>query len=375
MAKLMAPNIRIDWYPEGHFADPENPTLGELNSGYNLSPAIVTGFTLDFTDSETVDTANIYEPFTHETITHHNYGANLQFFLAPRRNFLMEIPDNPNEDSYRMAEELFYHNQFAKGYLVKRFGYKWNVDYQIGQKIDIFYFQAAIPKVVAEEGNPILLEVLFIPMGMAVSAVYAGVYFDWLGEPHNSYSVKYINGQEVARNIWPNPQFQYPLDSNILRGTGPLELSRTTNPAGGKALRMEATDNLGTFTLAQFNLYNADAVNPGNFLAVRMEGLEYQGFDGGLRWRVGTLTNGSWEYGSMTEPDSNSTVVGTWPIPAGTSGTHARLVLYFRQDGDNPLTKGKVVTMDRLQVAVASTEKEALAQVEYYFDGDGAHFG
>ena len=50
MAKLMAPNIRIDWYPEGHFGDPSNPTLEELNTGYNLSRAIVTGFTLDFTD-------------------------------------------------------------------------------------------------------------------------------------------------------------------------------------------------------------------------------------------------------------------------------------------------------------------------------------
>ena len=163
MAKLMAPNIRIDWYPEGHFADPENPTLGELNSGYNLSPAIVTGFTLDFTDTNTVDAATIYDKQTSELFTHSSYEANLQFFLAPRGS------NAANEDSYRMAEELFYHNQLAKGYLVKRFGYKWDVKYHVNHKVDIFYVQATIPKVVSEENSPVLLEVMFLPLGEAVS--------------------------------------------------------------------------------------------------------------------------------------------------------------------------------------------------------------
>ena len=163
MAKLMAPNIRIDWYPEGHFADPENPTLGELNSGYNLSPAIVTGYTLDFTDTDTVDVATIYDNQTSELFTHSSYEANLQFFLAPRGS------SSANESSYRLAEELFYHNQFAKGYLVKRFGYKWDVKYHVNHKVDIFYVQATIPKVVSEENSPVLLEVMFLPLGEAVS--------------------------------------------------------------------------------------------------------------------------------------------------------------------------------------------------------------
>ena len=163
MAKLMAPNIRIDWYPEGHFADPENPTLGELNSGYNLSPAIVTGFTLDFTDTNTVDAATIYDKQTSELFTHSSYEANLQFFLAPR------LSNAANEGSYRMAEELFYHNQLARGYLVKRFGYKWDVKYHVNHKVDIFYVQATIPKVVSEENSPVLLEVMFLPLGEAVS--------------------------------------------------------------------------------------------------------------------------------------------------------------------------------------------------------------
>ena len=369
MAKLMAPNIRIDWYPEGHFANPENPTLGELNSGYNLSPAIVTGYTLDFTDTDTVDVATIYDNQTSELFTHSSYEANLQFFLAPRGS------SSANEDSYRMAEELFYHNQLARGYLVKRFGYKWDVDYQIGQKIDIFYFQAAIPKVQAEEGKPILLEVAYLPLGLAASRAWAGVKYAWLGEPHNSYSVMLVNGEVVAENIWPNPQFKYPIEGDNPRGSGSIELSRIASSGGGKALRIEATDNLGTFALVQFDIYDSRAVQPGNYLAVRMEGLRYLGFHGAVRWRVGTLTNNSWQYGSMTDSDDSSVVTGTWEIPEGTGGNHVRLVLYFREWEDTPLSKGRVVTMDRIQIAVASSESVALEQIETYFDGDGVRHG
>lgn len=368
MAKLMAPNIRIDWYPEGHFADPLNPTIPELNSGYNLSPAIVTGFTLDFTDSETVDTANIYEPFTHETITHHNYEANLQFFLAPRQHRIYDFDktDTENEAAYRKAEELFYHNQNVTGYFVKRFGYKWNVEYQVGQKIDIFHFQSSYPKLTVEDGNPILLEVLFIPMGMAVSAAYAGVRYEWLGEPHNSASVKYVNGNKAAENLWPNPQFQSPIDSSILQGTSGIELSRV-----GNSLKIYATEKLGTFTLVQFAVYDERAVTPGNYLAVRMEGLRYLGFHGAVRWRVGTLTNSSWQYGNLSQPDDSDTVTGTWHIPEGTAGNHVRLVLYFREWFDTSLSEGRTVLMDRIHIAVADSESAALAQIETYFDGDG----
>lgn len=364
MAKLMAPNIRIDWYPEGHFADPENPTLGELNSGYNLSPAIVTGYTLDFTDTDTVDVATIYDNQTSELFTHSSYEANLQFFLAPRGS------SSANEGSYRMAEELFYHNQFAKGYLVKRFGYKWNVEFQPGQKIDIFYFQSTYPKLTVEDGNPILLDVLFLPLGFAVSSIPAGLTFAWLGEPHNSPSVKYVNGSKVAENLWPNPQFKTPLESDNPYGSVGIDVSRQ-----GNTLQIEALQDLGTFTLLQFSIFDSRVTTPGNYLAIRLEGLNYLGFHGGVRWRVGTLTDGSWQYGNMTKPDDSDVITGTWHIPEGTAGGHVRLVLYFREWFDTPLTEGRVIHIDRVHFAVADTEQKALEQVETYFDGDGEIHG
>lgn len=165
MAKLMAPNIRIDWYPEGHFADIQNPTLQELNNGYNLSPAIVTGFTLDFSDSETEATTTVFDYFETEKFNRHSYEANLQFFLATRDS------NSPNDLAFRQAEELFYENTNAIGYLVRRFGYKCEVVYSVDQMIDIFKFQANLPKIVTEDGAPILLDISYIPKGEAAAAV------------------------------------------------------------------------------------------------------------------------------------------------------------------------------------------------------------
>ena len=165
MAKLMAPNIRIDWYPEGHFADIQNPTVAELNSGYNLSCAIVTGYTLDFTDSNTVDTTTIFDDFTSESILNHSYEADLQFFLAPRDSIA------GNEEAYRKAEELFYVDQNPKGYLAKRFGFPGDSKYVGNQKVDLFLLQADLPKVLSEEDNPVLLNIRFLPQGEAVSGV------------------------------------------------------------------------------------------------------------------------------------------------------------------------------------------------------------
>lgn len=165
MAKLMAPNIRIDWYPEDHFEDALNPTLRELNSGYNLSPAIVTGFTLDFADSETEAVTTVFDFFETEKFNRHTYEASMQFFLATRGSW------DENERAFLNAEELFYQNTNSIGHFVKRFGYRCEVSYAVGQTIDVFKVQANLPKIVTEEGSPILLDISFIPKGEAAPAV------------------------------------------------------------------------------------------------------------------------------------------------------------------------------------------------------------
>lgn len=165
MAKLMAPNIRIDWFPEDHFENPLQPTLAELNSGYNLSSAIVTGFTLDFEDSETEQVTTVFDVFESEKINRHSFSAELQFFLATRDS------DSENEQAFRDAEELFYQNSNPIGFFTKRFGYLCDVAYSATQSVDIFKVQANLPKISTEEGSPILLDIGFIPKGQAAAAV------------------------------------------------------------------------------------------------------------------------------------------------------------------------------------------------------------
>ena len=381
MAKLMAPNIRIDWYPEGHFADPENPTLGELNSGYNLSPAIVTGYTLDFTDTDTVDVATIYDNQTSELFTHSSYEANLQFFLAPRGS------SSANESSYRMAEELFYHNQFAKGYLVKRFGYKWNVEFQPGQKIDIFYVQSTIPKVSVEEGKPILLEVTYIPLGLGVSRGWAGqIKFSWLGEPHNSPSVKLVDGVEVARNWHPTPQGEE--IARYLPGTGgEVEVSYITNatdgPSGIKNYRRAtiitpAPSGSGAWN-GTASLYHTEIQSTSGDWVAFTYYVRYIGksdevyYTPRIYFYDSSGSNISFHTKSQVYyPDGEWVrVVMTHEIPVN---THTVGFWNYFVGGENA-PSGSTVDFSGMHVSVGNSEQEALRQVETYFDGDSIYNG
>lgn len=163
MARLYSPNTRIDWFPEGHFSNPHYPTVAELNSGYNLSRAIVTGSEVDFVDPTTENTTTIFDMFESETIRANRYEANLSFELnAPQTAFPVEARTH--------AEQLFYRNHNAVGYIGKRFGYSWNTPYNGGDtllSLDIFKVQADLPKLNYNDNQTVLLGVKYIPLGEA----------------------------------------------------------------------------------------------------------------------------------------------------------------------------------------------------------------
>ena len=365
MAKLMAPNIRIDWYPEGHFADPANPTLAELNSGYNLSPAIVTGFTLDFTVSETTAAANIFEEFSHDTITHFSYEARLQFFLAPRRHRIYDFDktDTENEAAYRKAEELFYHNNHTTGYFVKRFGYKWNVDYSAGQKIDIFLVQSTYPKLSVEDNRPILLEVPFLPLGFAASRAYAGVIrYAWLGEPHNSPSVKMVDGVEVARNLDVNG-LPHSLDSWAGTAAAVLEF---VEDVGQKAIKVSPEEpRTNAFYVWQPDL----DLDSDGWVAVRAE---VKALDDWVAERFRVVIQGSNTPQTVhyrpVEKDKFTEITVTMQVQEGTLKR-----IYWPTNTTSTDKVGFIIRKSR--TAMADTEQEALAQVEHYFDGDSIYNG
>ena len=167
MAKMMAPNTRIDWIPDGGISDARNPLDTELNAGTNLSPAITTGYTLGFTDSDTDDSKSIVDEANVETPTRDNYEATLEFFMAPES----EGSQDATEIAYQEAEALFGTDDRVTGWLVLRNGYKANVEYAEGQEISLFRVTSDIRRIASDDAAPIMMEVPFLSQGEAVSNV------------------------------------------------------------------------------------------------------------------------------------------------------------------------------------------------------------
>lgn len=162
MPKMMSPNTRIDFYPENGFADPENPTILELNAGTNISPAIVTGYTLNFTDSDTDDSKTIVDEGNVQNRGFANYEASLGFYRAP-------IGATDAESvAFNTARSLFKAQEHVTGWLVSRHGWKSSVAYAAGQHISIFKVTSDFPR--DEEGDggtPIQFTVPFLAQGEA----------------------------------------------------------------------------------------------------------------------------------------------------------------------------------------------------------------
>lgn len=160
MAKLMNPNTTIWWVDVDGLEDPSAPTVEELSSAENISCAIVTGSTLNPTDSDTDDTRSICDEGNVATPTYDNYEGNLTFFRTNN-------PDNGSANDVAMATafELFKHKG-AEGYLVRRIGKKNNVEPSEQDLVSVFKFISDNPQDVwgGDEG-PIQFTVPFLQQG------------------------------------------------------------------------------------------------------------------------------------------------------------------------------------------------------------------
>lgn len=370
MAKLMAPNIRIDWYPEGHFGDPSNPTVEELNTGYNLSRAIVTGYTLDFTDPITEEYSGVLSDFTVQVYSRDGYEANLQFFLATRESA------EDNERAFRHAEELFYNPNQSVGYLVKRFGYPCHVDYGAfeEQQIDIFKVQADLPKVLSEDGEPVLLDIRFIPQGFAASAVIApwlppmNAYL-WEGPANNSTSAYYNENRELTkRNYILNPSFESnSLDSNLTIANM-VEYKIVEEPFyGSRALWVVPNHNESNPPQIQFRTLDNSTMQDA-----------WMGFSLNLRLKANNFARSHMYIGynnvrvsvvdKVISDEYVNIKVGPVQVPAGATNIRAVLFLYDYISGN---LGDEEVLIDGLQLVRGDSAAEVEYQLESYFDGNG----
>lgn len=160
MAKMMSPKTRIDWFPENGFADPENPTLAELNAGTNISCAIVTGYTLNFTDSDTSDAKTICDTSNVQTRGFSNYEASLSFFRDAQG-------DAPTV--FTTARAIFKGNTRVTGWLVSRQGKVSSDAYVAGDVISLFKVTSDFGRSEAgDAGGEIQFTVPFLQAGEAV---------------------------------------------------------------------------------------------------------------------------------------------------------------------------------------------------------------
>lgn len=165
MAKMMSPNTTIWWVPLAGIANYTAPTVAELTAGINISAAIVTGYTLAATDSDTDDSKTITDEGNVQTPTFGNYEANLSFFRDA-------IGDTPT--IFTTAISLFTGGR-VEGWLVSRHGFKSTTAPLAAQLVSVFRVVSDYHQTVEGDGGaPIQLTVPFLPQGqMALNVAIA----------------------------------------------------------------------------------------------------------------------------------------------------------------------------------------------------------
>lgn len=156
MAKMMSPNTTIWWVPLAGITNYLSPTATEVNAGTNLSAAIVTGYTLGATDSDTDDSKTIVDEGNVQTPTFGNYEANLSFYRDG-------IGDTPT--IFTTAFNLFKAGR-VEGWLVSRHGFKANTTAVAAQLVSIFRVYSDFGQTVEGDGGaPIQFTVPFKSQG------------------------------------------------------------------------------------------------------------------------------------------------------------------------------------------------------------------
>lgn len=158
--KMMAPNETIWWVPvEGLTPayDPEAPTAAALNNAAttNISCAVVTGYTLNATASDTDDSSSICDSANVMTPTYYNYEANLVLFRER---------DLDNVDSVYAKVFALFRSADAAGYLVRRVGYPNDTPAAAGQVVSSFLVSSDVPQDTVTDAN-IQMTVPFLPQG------------------------------------------------------------------------------------------------------------------------------------------------------------------------------------------------------------------
>lgn len=159
MAKMMSPNTTIWWVPESANWNPAAPSAALLTAARNISCAVVSGYTLNATESDTDDSTSICDGANVELPTYYNYEANITFFRES---------DIANTTSDYAKAFAFFKDGRKSGWLVRRVGHVSSVAAAAAQVVSSYKVISDYPQDVVEDGGPIEFTVPFLPQGTMV---------------------------------------------------------------------------------------------------------------------------------------------------------------------------------------------------------------
>lgn len=174
--KMMAPNTALLWIDEAGLTTPEKPKISEITTALgetiggsdpvarNLSPAVVAGYTLNPTDSDTQDTRSIIDKGVGQSRGYANYEGLIPFFWE-------DDPTSNTNSEYLEAYDLFI-EKGRKGYWIRRVGKAWDDTWTATDVVDVFLFLSWTPRVVTQDnGGAIQFTVPFLPQGLLYTNV------------------------------------------------------------------------------------------------------------------------------------------------------------------------------------------------------------
>lgn len=156
--KMLNPNTTIWVVPEGGVVNPDAPTAAELNAGTNISCAIVRGYTLNPTSSDTDNSASICDTGNVTNRLYDNYEGTLTMFR--------EGDATANATSiYEVAFQLFK-DPDNRVWVYRRLGKRNDVPAAAGDTVEGFLFSNdRITSVDGGDNGPIQFTVPLLAQG------------------------------------------------------------------------------------------------------------------------------------------------------------------------------------------------------------------
>lgn len=169
--KMLNPNTTLWWFPEAALTTPSAPIDTDFATAgvINFSEAIVAGYTLNPTDSDTQSSKSIVDEGSGQSKGAANYQGLISFFREAD-------PATNTTSIYQLAYTTFKLKN-VRGFWVRRIGKPNTAAIAEDDLVDVFKFVSWTPRVETDgKGAPIRFTVPFLAQGFVRTnvAVVAG---------------------------------------------------------------------------------------------------------------------------------------------------------------------------------------------------------